>query len=214
MKWTASDGSARHVDRLGRTMDGPPGHEEVALDLRHPGPVDLAGHGALHDALTGLTGSGSGPGVRIVALDAWDTQRVLGANQASVDDRVPLLVAGAFEPGRLHVGPFIVPGETACYQCYLGRRLQNTLDRPGLEGLMAGPSLPLDADLLQAAAAMVRHEVRRFQAGLPCASTGTVLVLETPGLRLLHDPVLRVPRCTACGRHRDHPPTAPGTRLA
>jgi bacteriocin biosynthesis cyclodehydratase domain-containing protein len=98
------------------------------------------------------------------------------------------------------VGPLVLPGETACYRCYLLRRAA-AVDYGGellaLEqvAIAARPAAPLDALTAQVAALQALRWVGARDPRVP----GTMLVVEPgAGPWITQHDVLRVPRCPAC----------------
>lgn len=154
----------------------------------------------------------------VVALVGWDFGRLEELNRWSLDARVPWVTGGFLEARRLTVGPLLVPGETACYRCYLDRRVTNSSNPKGFQRMREEPEsapgniVPL-AGLHAWAGSLLALEAARFMRGLAPATLATVVTIGLDRLDATQDPVLRAPRCPACSRHRHRPPLEPWTLL-
>lgn len=150
----------------------------------------------------------------LVLRAAWARPSLDVLNERCVEAGAPFLVAGILEPRRLHLGPLVVPGETACLRCYLDRRVANTLNREGTRRLLEEPhppsTFPGAAHVVATFAAL---EAARFQKGLAPATLGTAVSLGLDGFDVAHDRVLKAPRCPACSRLRRTSAPEPWTLL-
>ncbi|HKI21610.1 MAG TPA: TOMM precursor leader peptide-binding protein [Isosphaeraceae bacterium] len=103
------------------------------------------------------------------------------------------------------VGPLVVPGETACYECLRARENSNLEDpetRRAAENLVAvvrrsdlNGFLPPMASILGDIAAM---ELTKFYGGVLTARVGTLLEVNLLRPELRARKVLKVPRCSVC----------------
>ena len=110
-----------------------------------------------------------------------------------------------------YVGPLVVPGETACYEC-LRARQNSHLDDPELrrageavafEGQAATGFHPAMASILGDIAAM---ELVKFYSGwLVPRLAGSVVEVNLLATAMTARKVLRVPRCGVCGSSRRRP---------
>lgn len=154
------------------------------------------------------------PAVVLLALDWWDVQTIESWNAEAHARRQPWLAAGPAEGRRILVGPLVVPGETACYACYLARRTANAW-RPDafeahLSALRAGSLDPPPIELwAQAAGRLGAWEAARMARGAVPASLGTAVTFGIDGLDTTHDRVPKAPRCPVCSRHQTVPPVEP-----
>ncbi|HKT43938.1 MAG TPA: TOMM precursor leader peptide-binding protein [Gaiellaceae bacterium] len=107
------------------------------------------------------------------------------------------------------VGPVFVPGETACYECFLFRRdstISPSRDRTR-GNYLASPAT--DAALAGLAVHTALHHVA---VG---GDAGTLLAVElSPELRCTRHVVYRVPRCPACSPAAHRAAPAPWSDLA
>ncbi len=102
------------------------------------------------------------------------------------------------------VGPSVIPGETACYECFLSRLRSNRESGPGLEpsgdrafeGQRVAGFLPSMASILGDIAAV---ELTKFYSrALPLWKVGTFIEVNMVACALESHKVLRVPRCPVC----------------
>lgn len=92
------------------------------------------------------------------------------------------------------VGPFVVPGETACVAC-LGHRVAHRW------GDLPGPAQPLVSGRPQSVAALLAAMVAAPGGLLPLLETSVSLSLQT--LASVRDKVFQLPWCPACGGGHD-----------
>ena len=121
-------------------------------------------------------------------------------NALVLEQRTPWLPFGCFDGSSAAVGPLVVPGETACYQCFVLRRDATSGCTSELVSLRAAPVRAGTAPTLVALVAAVAVDwivrwVGLRDPGLP----GTIATVTlAPRLELAGDVLLRVPRCPAC----------------
>jgi thiazole/oxazole-forming peptide maturase SagC family component len=103
-----------------------------------------------------------------------------------------------------HIGPIVIPGETACLECLRARwnsntedpETQQTLDDAALDGQLVTGFHPLMASTLGQIAAF---ELVRFYSGLSALSrVGTLIEVNLLATKLNVRKVLKIPRCYAC----------------
>jgi bacteriocin biosynthesis cyclodehydratase domain-containing protein len=111
-----------------------------------------------------------------------------------------------------YIGPFSVPGESACYECLLARRNSNLEDWPShlavekmsFEGQgVAGfhPSISVIVGEITA------FELSRAYGGALAPRVGTLIEVNLLATRLMTHKVLKVPRCPACSTLNTRPST-------
>jgi bacteriocin biosynthesis cyclodehydratase domain-containing protein len=101
------------------------------------------------------------------------------------------------------LGPLVVPGETACYECLLARENSNMaaadLKRAVQEFALDGQSIvavhPSMASILGDIAAV---ELTKFYTLIPRWSVGTLVEVNLMIPSLVSRKVLRIPRCRVC----------------
>lgn len=137
---------------------------------RRAGAVRLLPHGLDLDPLADLLGR---LGVRPVATGG-DVAVVAATGplpREAVDELVSagtphLVLTGTGRPEVLRVGPFVVPGQTACLRCVDAHEGEGDPRRPlVLEQLAERPAAPLDPATLQLATAWAARDLHRFLAG-------------------------------------------------
>lgn len=121
---------------------------------------------------------------------------------------------------ELSVGPMIVPGETCCYECYRSRRASNSrnwdqLSKISLVEETTCRSVPRHFPpwvSIASAIASVAIISRLLGKSSPQRSLlGHEWVMSANTLSARLHPVLKVPRCRACGRLGSIPETSPWT---
>ncbi len=184
----------------------PAWHDGTARSAAWPATIPVRAHDDLKHA------NAAGKRCIIATSDA-------GARAVLRDLNAEALAAGDhFFPVVLHnlvgtVGPYVVPGESACYACALARENANRrvahderidADSAAL-GRISG-FLPSMASILADIAVL---EVVKFNCGIPRSEIGTAIDVSLLVPRLTPHRVLRVPRCDACGgRFRHAAPNA------
>ncbi len=139
--------------------------------------------------------------------DGWDGELVVGApgdeaeqqlrewNETALGLGRPWLAVSPFDGSIAAVGPLVVPGETACYACYLARRHVDPYapsERPVRSRHLSSPAL--DA-LLAGLAALVA--VTWLATG-DTPALGGILAFELETLLVTRHRVYRAPRCPSC----------------
>lgn len=146
--------------------------------------------------------------VLVCAWEQSDLSLVLDVNRDACRRRLPCLFVDHSHGRHATVGPFFVPGESACYACFRHRLHENTAawrEMIAAEATMQRTSRPLPA---WGVLPSHRHQVM----GLACAEIVAFLVrhralrtlnravtLDLEGTRVWSEPVWRVPWCAACG---------------
>jgi bacteriocin biosynthesis cyclodehydratase domain-containing protein len=136
----------------------------------------------------------------VVAPAPGEVGGVAGWNRNALDQGVPWVLVRPFDGLVVTVGPLVIPGESACYECLQLRLASHLeygaeLDRIESVPVAAGQSAGLTASSAGLAAHIVLSWLGTHDARLP----GLLFVLETqPQISLTSHPVLRVPRCRSC----------------
>jgi bacteriocin biosynthesis cyclodehydratase domain-containing protein len=105
-----------------------------------------------------------------------------------------------FDGSFAAVGPLYIPGETACYECFLHRRAANAADAAQFWAMQDTPAaypsaLPVDVAL----AGLTGLALLRWHLARDPALPGTFTALTIGGeVALSSHTVYRVPRCRAC----------------
>ncbi|WP_406272926.1 ThiF family adenylyltransferase [Actinacidiphila glaucinigra] len=106
------------------------------------------------------------------------------------------------------VGPLVLPGTTACYECF---RHSGELEQYLEPGETPGPNLNLAMQagsygpLNVIVAAMAANEVLRSLLGGDCCSAGTRLMVDSRSYRLHSEHFPRRADCLACGDQKPDP---------
>lgn len=128
----------------------------------------------------------------LAELEGWASRR----NEDGVAWLALLPSDGRLAP----VGPLVVPGETACLECYRLRRAATSDCREELRALTGTPSSARSAGVVDTLIAGVAAlALLRYLAGLDPTLPGSFYALDLGvPLSLSRHRVLRVPRCPAC----------------
>lgn len=113
-----------------------------------------------------------------------------------------------------YVGPIVIPGETACFECL--RRRQNAhltdyksrraAEAAAFEGQALTGYLPSMASVLGDVAAV--ELTKLFGIGLPRARVGTLIEVNLLGSEMRARTVLKVPRCPVCSPLAERAPAS------
>jgi bacteriocin biosynthesis cyclodehydratase domain-containing protein len=138
--------------------------------------------------------------VAVVAPTTGEAPRLVDWNRGALSRGVRWLLLWPFDGRHSLVGPLMVPGETACYECVqlrLAAHLDFGADLRRIEGVPAAARATVPIEFLTAA--LAAQIALCWLGGADLALPGLLHVLETrPTLALGTHPVLRVPRCPAC----------------
>lgn len=137
-----------------------------------------------------------------------DLRRVLDVNEVACRQRLPCLFVDLSHGGHMTVGPFYVPGEGACYQCFRQRWRENTAaleEFEATESAMLGSGKPLPAYGILPA-------FRYVVVGMACAELFALLAQHRPlrtlnrsvtvdpdGMKLWTEACWQIPWCPSCG---------------
>lgn len=149
-----------------------------------------------------------GASLVVLCPDAFHPRDYAAVNEACLAAGVPWInrrVLG-FE---VTVGPLVLPGEGPCYTCFDLRLLGNLLDageRQKLHGYLDGGALQTGALPVACGVELLVGEVVKRLSGFRAPSTlGHVVFLSPAGGDARRRPLLRIPRCPACGRGARQP---------
>lgn len=143
--------------------------------------------------------------VAVACSDAGDTPTLLGLNERALDrDGTVVFAQVAGYDGV--VGPTVVPGETACYECFDERVVQSRADDGAkYEGFKDGVAHRRGADVAspfaQVVAGFATLEVLHLLADERPVLVDKVATVDFLNFAFEPNPVLKVPNCDACGAH-------------
>jgi bacteriocin biosynthesis cyclodehydratase domain-containing protein len=132
-------------------------------------------------------------------------------NRRLLETDTPWLQVVPYDGRFAAVGPLVLPGDTACHECFRRRRLANEDDATARAALEAAPAAfpqpPAVCALLAGiAATLALAWVATRDASLP----GAVFVVELDeGVSVTRHHVHRVPRCDACSPAQQVPAPMP-----
>jgi bacteriocin biosynthesis cyclodehydratase domain-containing protein len=136
----------------------------------------------------------------VVAPSALETPLLTSWNRLALECDTRWLGVRPFDGLVATVGPLVVPGESACYECLLHRLAAHVEYGRDLLRIESSPPAAGELAPVQAITAGVAAQlVLGWAAGLDTALPGALHVLELrPVLSLASHAILRVPRCPAC----------------
>jgi bacteriocin biosynthesis cyclodehydratase domain-containing protein len=116
------------------------------------------------------------------------------------------------------VGPLVVPGTSACYECLLSRQASH-LDVPDLRDAIDANSFmgqqcigfhPSMGSILADIAAV---ELMKFYGGVLQSSVGSLIEVNLLATKMTSRKVLKIPRCAVCSPLTARPPITPKKSL-
>ena len=131
-------------------------------------------------------------------------------NELCHESAVSWLPIGAYDGAVIRVGPLIIPGQSACFECTLTRLAANTQYSDLYEDVvLAVGSGPAPAAVDRWARAMAELIVMGWVGAADAALPGRLFTLTPTTLGVRSAIVFRVPRCPACGCPDYIPAAAP-----
>lgn len=129
-----------------------------------------------------------------------------GLNRVCLHLQVPAIAAAVDGPFLL-VGPTMVPGRSACFECLDKRVLMNLREAASyqaykqalLDGRVSGATRTLDGVIGGLLASLVSVEALNFSITGTTPTVGKILCLYLPTMEFTYNEILRVPGCPACG---------------
>jgi bacteriocin biosynthesis cyclodehydratase domain-containing protein len=145
--------------------------------------------------------------VRLVLLadDSYDVRLHRRLNTLAVSRGVPALYLRIM-PALVEMGPFVLPGESPCFECYWQRLQAPLLAEGPAEWVAESPFTvfrdigPMAEVIRRLGIQLLATEVLRItvpEAGTP-TTIGTVVRFDPDALTLRHHRVLEVPGCASC----------------
>jgi bacteriocin biosynthesis cyclodehydratase domain-containing protein len=153
-----------------------------------------------------------GAALAVVCPSPAELPRLLDWNTRALESETPWLQLLPFDGRLFAVGPLYVPGETACYNCYLCRRLSHSgYDEPEFWAIEREASRSPEPVFAQtASAALATGVVLSWVTSANPFLPGILYALEWGrSVALTQHTVYRVPRCPACSGLDDLAPPNP-----
>jgi bacteriocin biosynthesis cyclodehydratase domain-containing protein len=157
-------------------------------------------------------GAGEPRGCLVAASDFGGMHLLREWNEYCVADSrdfLPVVLQNAVG----YVGPLVIPGETACYECLRGRQNSHLADPPAqraaelkaFEGQFVDGFHPSMASVLGDLAAI---ELTKFYARVPRWRVGALIEVSLLSPSMVSRKVLKLPRCRVCSTLKRHPGVA------
>lgn len=143
-----------------------------------------------------------GVDVAVACTDTGDTASLLGLNECAHDNDATVVFSQVVGYDGV-VGPTVVPGETACLDCYDERVARvHTRDRAVYEGFKEGLAQrrtgSVASPFAQTVAGFTTLEALRVLADEPPVLANKVATVDFLDFAFEPNPVLRVPNCSTC----------------
>lgn len=160
-----------------------------------PAPPDAE---RLRDRLSALGLGGRGDDVTVILSDGEPLRRHV--DRLMMSDRPHLLVTVLDTTVRL--GPFVIPGSTACLRCYDARRAETDPGWPSVATQYAGPSrgwglAPRDPAMLDLALSWAARDLAAYADGDRPATWSASVTIDSE-LLLPREDLGRHPHCGCC----------------
>jgi bacteriocin biosynthesis cyclodehydratase domain-containing protein len=136
--------------------------------------------------------------VAVVAADRRPTQRLRETNAACIAHGVTWLPVGAYDGAVIHVGPLMIPGETACGDCLLLRLAANVEYADAYLDIADAPAAPTPPALREWSYAVAALNLLRWVANRDVRLPGKLYTLVPDEPEIRQATVYRVPRCASC----------------
>jgi bacteriocin biosynthesis cyclodehydratase domain-containing protein len=189
--------------------------DEATIHVVSPEPdelcTELASHGLRANAASIKTLGQLDPASSIVIAEAGtdgDLGALIAVNHASLDRGFSWLPIGGYDGEVVRVGPFTIPGSTACFACTLSRLAANVeYSEQYYDVVLAVPAAPVAPCVRRWAHAVACLSLLRWITAKDAAIPGTIHTLVPRDLSIRSATVFAVPRCPTC-RTRDYLPAA------
>jgi bacteriocin biosynthesis cyclodehydratase domain-containing protein len=136
--------------------------------------------------------------VTVVGADDNPSDLLVSANLACVQANIPLLPIGGYDGSRMHVGPLVIPHQSACLDCMTRRAAANVTYPDLFEAVLAAPVAPTPPALRQWAAAVAAMVLLHWIGDMDVRIPGRLFTLVPDELLIRQAVVHRVPRCRVC----------------
>ncbi len=142
----------------------------------------------------------------ICVWEQLDPKLILQVNEAACREARPCLFVDLSHGCHATIGPFYVPGESSCYDCYRQRWRQNTAALAEADAAWDAaherPAVPhgtLPAFRYQAAGLAASEVFAFISRHRPLRTLNRAVTVDFEALRMWSEPVWRVPWCPSCG---------------
>lgn len=119
-----------------------------------------------------------------------------------------------------YIGPLILPGETACFECLRARQDSNLADPQaeqavGEAAFESQPFIGFHPSMASVLGDIAAFELTRFYSGvLPRQKTGSLIEVNLLSSRMTTHKVLKVPRCLICSSLNKKAPVQTANTIA
>lgn len=207
-----------HIQRLinQQSVSG----RKITKDI-HPTKVSYLGEGKLADIVRNSLSKAAVPIVEgedkssllIVISDQEDHKLLKTANIEAIKNNQPILFFRWVQRG-FKIGPFVVPGQTACLECAYHRELASSLYPEELEAYQncdveSLPKYEGGPVLDELAGALITRQVLTILSGKYDLSNPSAIITANPvTLAIKESHILQLPRCGTCNNQSVKPKRA------
>jgi len=142
----------------------------------------------------------------VCAWEQLDAKLVSQVNEAACREGRPCLFVDLSHGCHATIGPFYVPGESSCYECYRQRWRQNTAALAEADAAWdaarqrpAAPHGTLPAFRYQVAGVAAGEVFAFFSRHRPLRTLNRAVTVDFEALQMWSEPVWRIPWCQSCG---------------
>ena len=200
----------QHLTTGGWLIDAaPPRAAELIGEGRIAGLVRDAMNADIPDRAPDRTFAPASATLLVAMSDTDSLTEMLGINRRAIAENRPVTFI-RWDQRRLIVGPFVVPGESACLDCAAHRQRAASIHVDELVAWRrAGSTHPPfegGAVLDHFVMAVAMRHIQAILAGAHAiARPGAVTMIDPITLETVNAPVLRLPRCPSCRPGSDRP---------
>ena len=150
-----------------------------------------------------------GPGFVLALSDRLAMDFFSQQNIQACERGVPIVFVWR-ELSQIVSGPLVIPGESACFECYRSRLRSNARHLAEFDALASyqlrrRDHLPSDLARGSVKAFLARQLLVIAAGAYDLFETNTIYSFDALQLQLNKHPILRIPRCGSCGAYRSEP---------
>jgi bacteriocin biosynthesis cyclodehydratase domain-containing protein len=134
----------------------------------------------------------------VVTGDERPATQLRAANDACLARGVTWLPVGAYDGAVVHVGPLMVPGQTACADCLLLRLAANVEYADVYGDIADAPAAPTPPALREWAFSIATLVLLRWIATRDVRLPGRLYTVDPDAVEIRQASVFRIPRCASC----------------
>jgi bacteriocin biosynthesis cyclodehydratase domain-containing protein len=145
------------------------------------------------------------PDLVVAATDLDGQASLLPWNAYCIEEQIEFLPV-MLESTRGTIGPWVVPGQTACLNCMRSRQNSNLNDYLSTRAAQSVPYNGSHPALAEVVGSLAGWEIAKRFTGLPGWKAGICVTFRSLECRLTSHRVLRIARCEHCSRRNSQAP--------